>query len=298
MRHGVHRLIVAVVLLAASVRPAAAWGFDVHRFIVDRAIALLPPALRPFYEKHRLFVVEHSIDPDLWRLAGFAEEPARHFLNLDAYGAFPFATLPRDLDAAVKRFGRATVERNGLLPWRVEEIFDRLAAAFGPRADAGYALENVKFFTAVLAHYASDATQPLHGVVNYDGQLTGQHGVHARFETELFARFADRLTVRPAAPGPVRRPRDFIFDTLLKGFEQVDEVLAADRAAIAGRDAYDEAYFERFFREVRPVLEGRIAEAITAVASLVTTAWERAGRPDLPLEPPRLLRKVPRPAAP
>ncbi len=296
MRDLLHRLVLVVAVLAASVQSAAAWGFDVHRAIVDRAIALLPPALRPFYEKHRVFVVEHSIDPDLWRVAGFTDEPPRHFLDLDAYGAFPFAALPRDLDAAVKKFGRATVEKNGLLPWRAEEIFEKLVGAFSKSAQTPYALEDIKFLTAVLAHYASDATQPLHAVVNYDGQLTGQHGVHGRFETELFARFADQVTLRPPAPTAVRRARDFIFDLLLSGFQQADDVLAADRAAVAGRGEYDEAYFERFFRAVRPVLERRIAEAISAVASLVTTAWERAGRPDLPLEPPRIIRKVRPPA--
>lgn len=295
-----HARLVAlgVVLVLAPARPLVAWGFDVHRFIVERAIALLPPGLGPFYEKHRLFVVEHSIDPDLWRSAGFEEEAPRHFLDLDAYGPFPFKALPRDLDEAIKKFGRARVEKNGLLPWRTEEIFDKLAAAFRRAAEQPYALEDVKFFTAVIAHYASDATQPLHAVVNYDGQLTGQHGIHSRFEAELFARFPSQLTVRPEAPRPVGRPRDMIFDTLLVSFQLVEDVLAADRAAVAGRDAYDDLYFERFFRQVRPVLERRIADAITSVASLVVAAWERAGRPSLPLEPPRIIRKVRRPAAP
>jgi hypothetical protein len=37
-------------------------------------------------------------------------------------------------------------------------------------------------FSALLGHYVSDAIQPFHGVINYDGQLTKQNGIHARFE--------------------------------------------------------------------------------------------------------------------
>lgn len=296
MRGLAARLAFSLIVFVGSVRPAAGWGFDVHRFIVERAIALLPPALRPFYEKHRGFVVEHSIDPDLWRSAGFEEESPRHFLDLDAYGAFPFTALPRDLNEAMKKFGRGTIEKNGLLPWRTEEIFDRLVAAFRKGLETPYGLEDIKFFTAVLAHYASDATQPLHAVVNYDGQLTGQHGVHGRFETELFARFHRQLALAPSPPGRVDRVRDYIFDVLLSGFQAADDVLAADRAAVEDREAYDQVYFERFFRRVRPVLEERLALAITGVASLVAAAWDRAGRPALPLVPPQVIRKVRRPS--
>ncbi len=51
--------------------PCWAWGNDGHRFITGEALTLLPDPIRPFFERHRAFVVEHSIDPDLWRLAGF-----------------------------------------------------------------------------------------------------------------------------------------------------------------------------------------------------------------------------------
>ena len=44
--------------------PAAAWGFETHKFIVSRAIDVLPDELRPFFQANRVFVVEHCIDPD------------------------------------------------------------------------------------------------------------------------------------------------------------------------------------------------------------------------------------------
>ena len=45
--------VIAITVIFAP-RPAAAWGFDVHRFITARAIALLPPEIRPFFEAEDL----------------------------------------------------------------------------------------------------------------------------------------------------------------------------------------------------------------------------------------------------
>ena len=184
-----------------------AWGFDVHRFITDRAIDLLPDPIRPFYQKHRAFIVERSIDPDLWRNAGWTEEPPRHFVDLDAYGRPPFGDLPREFDRAVERYGADFVLRNGTLPWRTAEIYGQLRRNFEiqKRGGTGYALENVKFHSAVLAHYVEDGHVPFHAVLNYDGQLTGQHGIHSRWESELVARHRAALQLGPAARG--RRQR-------------------------------------------------------------------------------------------
>ena len=85
------RSIVALALCGLLPAQASAWGFEAHRAIADRAIELLPPAIRPLFDKRRAFVVERSIDPDLWRNAGWDEEPPHHFLDMDhpAFGAYP-----------------------------------------------------------------------------------------------------------------------------------------------------------------------------------------------------------------
>jgi len=51
---------------------------------------------------------------------------------------------------------------------------------------------------------------------------------------------------------------------------------------------YDAQYYDAFFAAVKPILEKRISDAITAVASIITAEWELAGRPVLPaVAPPR-----------
>ncbi len=284
--------VVALLVLGCGAvpRPAAAWGFEAHKFIMTRAVSLLPPEIRPFFEKYQVEVVEHAVDPDLWRTAGWLEEPPRHFLDLDAYGASPFTALPRDYDAAVARYGLPMVQKNGTLPWRTEEIYNKLVEAFTQKA--GYSRANIRFFSSVLAHYAADAHVPFHAALNYDGQLTGQAGIHSRFEADLFERARPGLRITPRPVGPVSSVRDLIFATLLASFPLVQPILDADKAAVQGRESYDDLYFAAFQEKAGPILEQRVSDSITDVASLIAAAWAEAGRPALPLAETRVSRPV------
>lgn len=277
--------LLASLLFAPS--HASAWGLEVHKFIVSRAIDLLPEQIRPFFDAHRAFIVERAIDPDLWRNAGFAEEPPNHFLDMDAYGPYPFKDLPREYDAALKKFGKETLDRNGRVPWRTAEIAGRLIRGFeGLNKQGQYARSDITFFSAIIGHYVADANVPLHSVLNYDGQLTGQHGVHYRWESELFLRYQNQLSLKPGPLKAIQNERDFIFDTLLESFQLASAVLTADKEAIGNQEVYDDRYFELFFAKTRPILERRLSDSITAIASIITSAWEQAGRPALPVNPP------------
>src|SRR5690349_9580296 len=120
-------LVAALVLTLAMPASAHAWGFAGHRLIMARAIDLLPAELKAFFERYRSEIVTFVIDPDLWRNAGWEEEP-HHFLNLGAkeFGAYPFDALPRDYDKALAKFGAATLKRLGMLPWRESEMAGNL----------------------------------------------------------------------------------------------------------------------------------------------------------------------------
>ena len=281
---------VAVVLALACGTRAQAWGFEAHKFIMDRAIALLPMELRPLYELHRATLVERSIDPDTWRTAGFAhEEDSNHFLDLEwqGFGPYPFNGLPRDYTAAVAKFGHSRMREMGTLPWHLEEVYGSLRRAFGDYGRRGASGQNdIIFWSAWLTHYVSDAHVPFHAVINYDGQLTGQHGIHARFESAMFERYRDRLTITPKPIAPISDPRDFAFDTLLASNRLVPSILKADLDAIGARNEYDTAYYDAFFTANRAVLERRLSDAIAATAAIIAGAWEAAGKPPIPANPP------------
>jgi hypothetical protein len=289
---------VALVALALSALPSAplsAWGFTAHKFIADRAIDLLPAEIRPFFQKFRTTIVEHAVDPDTYRTVGWTDEDPRHFVDMDSYGPFPFADLPHDYQAAIAARGADFVRKNGVLPWRTQEVYDKLRDNFRQVATGAYARENVKLFSSVIAHYVGDAYQPFHATANYDGQLTGQNGIHARFETELFERFQDRLKLAPPPVVAIPNAREFVFATLTDSFTLVQPILDADRAAASGREFYDDVYFAALLNKTQPILEKRMAGAISGVASMITQAWIDAGRPALPADaPPRPPRPIKR----
>jgi hypothetical protein len=273
--------IGAFAIALAAPTPAAAWGTAAHRYIMARAIERLPAELKPFFEHYRDELVVRVIDPDTWRNAGW-EEDHNHFLDFGVkdFGPYPFKALPREYGAAIEKFGMATLKRYGVLPWREAEEFGNLRRAFeGFGNSSSFAASDTVLFAAAAAHYIQDAHQPLHATNNYDGQLTGQRGVHARFETELFERFAAKLTVNPGPVAAVISPRDLAFDALLASYQLVDSVLKADREASAGKDTYDDDYFDRFFARAGPILEKRLADSVTATASIIVGAWEQAGKP-------------------
>lgn len=284
------KVIGALCLLMLLAPPTAdAWGFEAHRFVMDRAVALLPDALRPFFERHRATLVERSIDPDLWITAGFEEEAPNHFLDLDweGYGTHPHKELPRDFNEAIAKFGRKRVLENGTVPWRAEEFFGNLRRSFESYGRRGpFGRHDILLFSASLAHYVSDAHVPFHAVLNYDGQLTNQHGIHARFEAMLFERYRDRFTIAPKPARAIANPRDFLFDVIIEGTQLVPPILASDLQAIGTRQVYDDEYYESFFRANRAVMERRLSESITAVAGFIIGAWEAAGKPAVPLDPP------------
>jgi hypothetical protein len=281
---------MAMLLVLAVPARGEAWGFEAHKFIMGRAIAVLPTPIRAFFEASRVAIVEHAIDPDLWRIAGWEQESPRHFLDMDAYGSPPFNELPRDLDEATRKFGREVIDKNGTLPWRTAETYAKLVEAF--RQQEPYSRENIRFFSSVIAHYVSDAHVPFHAALNHDGQVTGQWGIHRRFEAELFERYRTRLRIMPRPLTRVPNARDFVFDALTGSFSFVQTVLDGDKAAAAGRDVFDDGYYAMFFGKVRPVLERRLSDSITAVASVIAAAWVEAGRPPLPLKVPRVVAPI------
>jgi hypothetical protein len=293
MRSLIVAVLSAISVILGAERPAA-WGLDVHRLITDRAIDLLPDAIRPFFQKHRAFIVERSVDPDLWRNAGWTDETPRHFVDMDAYGRPPFTDLPREYDRAVERYGADFVHRNGTLPWRTSEIFGQLRRNFElqKKGVPGYALENIKFYSAVVAHYVEDGHVPLHAVLNYDGQLTGQHGIHSRWESELVMRNVKDLRLSPPRLAAVTDTRTYMFDVLQASFPHAEKILQADKLASSGRERYDDEYFRILDRETRPILEQRLSAAIAGVASVIAGAWEAGGRPALPLDPPKEARPI------
>src|ERR1700730_2837944 len=144
--------VAGATALLCSIAPstAFAWGFAGHRYIMRRAIELLPPEIKPFFLANRDEIVTRVVDPDLWRNVGWEDEP-NHFLDFGVpeYGPYPFAALPRARGAALARFGAATLKRYGLLPWLEAEQFRNLRRGLeGFTRPAPYASSDTVLFAS------------------------------------------------------------------------------------------------------------------------------------------------------
>src|SRR5688500_16070869 len=145
---------VCVLVMPAT---TGAWGMDVHRLITAKAIDGMPSEIKPFFAAEREFIIEHSVDPDLWRIVDLrserGEEPPNHFLDMDFEEGSkpPFTNIPRDYDAYVQKYGAGPAARYGRLPWRAEDVYHRLVASFRDigKANAPFAADNARYTLAV-----------------------------------------------------------------------------------------------------------------------------------------------------
>jgi hypothetical protein len=279
------RVLGALLLLFAAASEAGAWGFPGHRLVNGEAARTLPPPLRALFAGNESWLREHAVDPDLWVIGGREGELPNHFMDLDAFGTYPFSEIPPLEADHLARFGPGTSER-GRVPWRVAEVYRDLVAAFAA-SDEARALER----SAVLGHYVADAYVPLHAVLNYDGQLSDQKGIHSRWESELVARFERQIEARvePASAVHVDDPAGLVFEVLRESFARAQETLAADRELTGPRDyadtpeddRYDDGYYTRLYEREGETVVSRLDAAATALGSLWLSAWEDAGRPEL-----------------
>lgn len=275
-------LLLACALSWMWASPAAAWGFAGHRLTTVKATHTLPAELRPLFEGNAAWLAEHALDPDLWRATQPGEGP-NHYLDCDAFGPYPFDAIPADEAEHLARHGQKAAQK-GRVPWRVAEAYRELVNAWRGGTPA-----EVLRAAATLAHYVEDAHVPLHASDNYDGQLTGQQGLHARWEADLVQRFERQLApqVQPAAAARVPDASALVFMRLRESFSAVAPLLAADRDCRGARDfadtpqddRYDDAYYTCFYAHEQARLVARLTASAESLGGLWLSAWQDAGQP-------------------
>jgi hypothetical protein len=292
MKKHIAAVLAAAFVSAFVVIPSLfSWGFWAHREINRYAIRSLPKEMRVFFDAHADEIVARSVEPDQRRSAD-EEERYRHFIDIDRYGEYPFDALPRDYEAAVAKFGKETVDTNGTIPWRIADFTEKLSAAM----KAGNS-RDIVFYASYLGHYIGDIHVPLHTTENYDGQLSGQKGIHSRWESRIPEMYGKRFPLRPVIVKYIEDPLAYAFDVALESYLKVDSVLGPDKKVQAempqrllwrettrrGRTEYQfsDDYYKRYYKLLDGMVARRMMDSITGVASCWYTAWVNAGKPDL-----------------
>ncbi len=261
----------------AAPRPAVAWESRTHRLVVTRAVDTLPYPLRSFFEANRNTVADLCDNPAQW-----GEEtlrPEHGYIRLDHYGRYPFAELPRDYNAAVRKFTRRKVIENGTLPWQVGNYSLKLEEAFREQQ-----WDKVKLYAAILARVVTEANDPFNTTLNNSGQLSNQPGVDQRYSNSLIDRYQMFFIIRPGGAYKVEDPTRHAFGMTLEANTWVDNILYADSQARAGKVDYNDEYYEAFYDAVGAILIRQVTNASLSVGSYWYTAWLNAGRPPLPAQ--------------
>jgi hypothetical protein len=268
------------------------WGFFGHRKINNYAVFLLPPQMLVLYKPNISFITEHAVDPDMRRYA-VAEEGAKHYINIDHYGTYPFKELPRKWKDAVIKFSEDTLQQYGIVPWWVQIMLQRLTNAFKERNQS-----KILKLSAELGHYIADAHVPLHANSNYNGQYTNQQGIHGFWESRIPELLADKewdFFIGKAEY--IKDPANFIWqrvlesaaasDTVLKYEKELTDKFSPDQKySFENRNGvtirqYSSAFTTAYNAKLKGMIERRMRQAIFAVASFWYTAWVNAGEPDL-----------------
>jgi hypothetical protein len=277
-------VLVGVVVLCGS------WGFFAHKKINQLAIFTLPPAMSGFYKKNIEYLTEAAVNADRRRYA-IANEAPRHYIDLDDYGDSAVFKLPRYWKDAVEKFGEDSLIARGILPWHIYRVYFQLKDAFMIRDP-----DQILRLSADLGHYIADAHVPLHTTKNYDGQLTGQIGIHGFWESRLPELYFDQYDFFVGSAMYLPNVQLAAWEMVMQSNRAVDTVFMIEKklAESEGESkfnfeskgkqtvkVYSQDYAEKYHRQLSGMVERQFRGSVKKVGDIWYTAWVDAGQPDL-----------------
>ncbi len=181
----------------------------------------------------------------------------------------------------------------GISPYFLEHFYGRLIYAFKKKD-----VDQILKISADIGHYISDAHVPLHTTLNYNGQLTGQIGIHAFWESRLPELYADESYEFIVGRAEyIEDMRTYIWDIIATSHALLPEVLAKELLIKQefpedkqfcfddrlGKTIWTQCpeYSKAYHDSMGDMVESRMQASILAVGSFWYSAWVEAGQPDL-----------------
>jgi hypothetical protein len=270
MKNILYTASLLILCLALS-----SWGSKGHRKISQNMAGCLPARISFLKPSWTNFVANHASDADYRKSEDPNEEP-RHYIDIDNYQEFvQNRRIPQTYDSIVAKYGAAFVIDQGILPWSTLITFDSLKNCF-QRGD----WNRSAYFAADLGHYVGDGHMPLHITRNYNGQMTGQTGVHSRYETTLISRYETQIVYPVDSAHFISNVGAYVFQYLYEDYKYVDSVLISDTYATTyGGATGTDAYYQALWAKSGDFTKRMMRTASTALADLIYTAWVQAGSP-------------------
>ncbi|SEF79548.1 hypothetical protein SAMN03080598_01454 [Algoriphagus boritolerans DSM 17298 = JCM 18970] len=269
------------------------WGFYAHSLINQQAVYSLPPEMIGFYKPHIQFITEKAVNPDRRRYA-VVGEAEKHYIDLDHYGDSALFILPKYWFEAVEKIPEDSLRQNGIGPWSAYLTMISLTKAFEQKNS-----QAILRLSADLGHYLGDLNVPLHTTKNYNGQLTGQEGIHGFWESRIPELMAKDYSLWVGKAEYIEKPQLAIWDAVENAHNQVDSVFRIERELTQNfpedqKFSYEERngltvrvysrdFTEAYALELDNQIERQMKRSIKMIADFWYTAWINAGQPDLSL---------------
>ncbi len=268
--------IILGLTLISGVILFASWGYEGHRKISTPSVSYLPLGMDFLKATWTTFIRDHASDADYRKDTDPTEAP-KHYIDIDNYQEFNLTgKIPMSWDSVNLLHGNAFVMDNGILPWATRTAFDSVKACFERKN-----WDKAALYAADLGHYVADGHMPLHITKNYNGQFTGQTGVHSRYETKMINAYVSQIIYSSDTAQVIQDVTGYIFTYLYHNYIYVDSVLYADHQAfvIAGSTTAP-GFLPALWDSAQSFTVPLFRNASLALANLIYTAWVQAGSPN------------------
>ena len=278
-------LIIVPLALTSFV---GAWGYDGHRRINYIASKQLKGPFGQFLKNNSDPLKWYAVAPDYNKDID-SEEFHRHFIDADYYDEYPFTKIPKKYEELISLYGEEKIRKYGIAPWAINETCERIIDLLKKNQ-----LEEAIYNMGVVGHYIADLHMPLHTVINYNGQFSGNDGIHKRWEHRLVDEYVKKI--KPVGKiEKVEDPWSFSMKIVKESFKLHHLILEADtkaRKLLTKEQAdrlnsydvlsFEKPYLDSLYDDTGNLLNERMGRAVMRLASLWNYCWEQAGRPKLP----------------
>jgi hypothetical protein len=264
-----------LLLFTAATLLFSGWGYKGHRKINQNIAPNLPQKMAFLNNGWTNTVMLFASEADN-RKQTDPSESARHYIDLENYPEFiANGRIPQSYDSVVLIHGAGWVTDQGTLPWSTGRTYDSLVSTFRRGDWIKSAL-----FAADLGHYVGDGHQPMHVTSNYDGQNTGNDGIHSRFESKIVSRYESQLVCPVDSVQFIGDIGNYVFSYIYQNNLLVDSLLRADSTAHAqAGDVTSDAYYQALWAHCGNMTIDLFHRATRSLSDLIYTAWVEAGSP-------------------
>ena len=277
--------------------PAFAWLPQGHSMIARAAVESLGPQMPTWFVAGEAQIAHDAQDPDIQKnrdlpLMTEAEAP-QHYIDLELLQNRELPKTRKEFYALCREL-EIEPENVGELPYALAEWTQRLTMDFAEarRFPENRFIQTKTLVTAgILAHYAGDATMPLHVTVHHDGRVDAngkspKSGIHLKVDSliEKVALANGELTQNQKIE-PLDDLWQGIGDELKSTSSQIDRTYELENQLPPDPNSNFDANKEIWTPspEIRAFTLERGREATRFCAQLFLTAWQNSAKIKLPV---------------